>query len=110
MHLISQEVIYQHFGKDDPETIREIVELIQITHLKGLKELEKFFVNREFSTVKKRCHQAKPSMNYLGAYPVTKTLEIIENEVESSGSLIQELQLQLQILESELAEFLSKLP
>jgi HPt (histidine-containing phosphotransfer) domain-containing protein len=110
MQLISQEVIYQHFGKDDPETIREIIELIQSTHLIDLKELKNFFQNGEFSTIKKRCHKAKPSMSYLGASTVTKTLEEIENQVENSDSLIHELQNQLAILESELAEFLSKLP
>jgi conjugal transfer/entry exclusion protein len=49
-------------------------------------------------------------MSYLGASTVTKTLEEIENQVENSDSLIHELQNQLGILESELAEFLSKLP
>jgi len=109
MQLINQDVIYQHFGKDDPEGIREILELIQGTHLLDLKALTKIYQNGDFSTIKKRCHQAKPSMNYLGAYEVTKTLEEIETQDENSGALIQKLHTQMVILELELAEFLSKL-
>ncbi len=110
MQLISQEVIYQHFGEDDPEIILEIIELIQNTHLVDLKELNQLFNHRDFSTIKKRCHKAKPSMNYLGAFLIAKTLDEIETQGENSGSLIQELQVQLVILELELIEFLSKLP
>lgn len=109
MHLISEEVIYRQFGSDDPEAIREIIQLIQTTHVKELKELGNLYSLGDWGTIKKKCHKAKPSMDYLGAFTITRTLEQIEFHPENSESVNLQLQNQLIILESELTDFLLKL-
>ena len=107
--LISEKAIYQYFGDDDPDMIREMIEIILNTNIKDLKDLESFYAVEDFATIKKRCHKAKPSMSYVGALKVRKTLEEIEDKLESSHSLNSVLQSQLGILETELNDFLSKL-
>lgn len=107
--LISEKAIYQYFGDDDPDMIREMIEIILNTNIKDLKELESFYGLGDFVTVKKRCHKAKPSMSYVGAVKVRKTLEEIESKLEISHPLNAILQKQLDILEAELNDFLSKL-
>ena len=105
--LISEQSIYQYFGDDDPEMIREMIQIILDTNIKDLKELGEFYNSGDFVTIKKRCHKAKPSMSYIGALKTRKTLEDIEGNLESSKSLNQSLQDQLSIIESELNKFLS---
>jgi HPt (histidine-containing phosphotransfer) domain-containing protein len=107
--LISEKSIYQYFGDDDPDMIREMIEIILTTNIKDLKELESFYGIQDFATIKKRCHKAKPSMSYIGALSVRKTLEQMEEQLETSHALNSVLQNQLGILENELTNFLSKL-
>ena len=52
--LISEKAIYQYFGDDDPDMIREMIEIILNTNIKDLKELESFYGVGDFATVKKR--------------------------------------------------------
>lgn len=105
--LISEQSIYQYFGEDDPEMIREMIQIILETNIKDLKELNTFYDSGDFVSIKKRCHKAKPSMSYIGALKTRKILEEIEENLESSKGLNQSLQDQLGIIESELNRFLS---
>lgn len=107
--LIIEELIYRQFGEDDPEMIREIIELIINTNINDLKELDFFYGLKDFQTIMRRCHKAKPSMSYVGALAVKKTLDQIEADVENSHELNILLQLQLKTLEAELNNFLLKL-
>jgi len=107
--LIIEELIYKQFGEDEPEMIREIIQLILSTNIKDLKELNFFYGIGDFHTIKHRCHKSKPSMSYVGALAVKKTLDQIEADVENSHQLNTLLQHQLIILEEELNNFLSKL-
>ncbi len=105
--IISEQSIYQYFGADDPEMIREMIQIILNTNIKDLKELGSLYQSRDFASIKKRCHKAKPSMSYIGAIKTRKTLEEIEANLETSAPLNESLQAQLLIIESELAEFVS---
>jgi HPt (histidine-containing phosphotransfer) domain-containing protein len=105
--LISEQSIYQYFGEDDPEMIREMIQIILDTNIKDLKDLDTLYDLGDFASIKKRCHKAKPSMSYIGALKTRKTLEEIEANLEESLSLNQSLQDQLKIIESELNVFLS---
>jgi HPt (histidine-containing phosphotransfer) domain-containing protein len=107
--LISEKAIYQYFGDDDPEMVTEMITIILNTNLKDLKDMEGLYQQGDFATIKKRCHKAKPSMSYIGALTVRKTLEQIEENLENSHSLHLTLQSQLNIVETELTDFLSKL-
>ena len=107
--LISEQAIYQYFGEDDPEMIREMIQIILDTNIVDLKELEKFYQKGDFATIKKRCHKAKPSMSYIGALETRKILEAIEKDLEGSRTLNEKLQNQLQQIENELNTFLSKI-
>jgi HPt (histidine-containing phosphotransfer) domain-containing protein len=107
--LISEQSIYQYFGDDDPEMIRDMIKIILDTNIKDLKELGTLYDSRDFSAIKKRCHKSKPSMSYIGALKTRKTLEEIESNLEESQPLNQSLQDQLAIIESELNTFLSKI-
>ncbi|UZD23365.1 Hpt domain-containing protein [Algoriphagus halophytocola] len=107
--LISEQAIYQYFGEDDPEMIREMIQIILDTNIVDLKELDGFYQEEDFASIKKRCHKAKPSMSYIGALQTRKLLEAIENDLRNSQALNEELQSQLQLIESELAAFLAKI-
>jgi HPt (histidine-containing phosphotransfer) domain-containing protein len=107
--LISEKAIYQYFGDDDPEMVTEMITIILNTNLKDLKDMEGLYLQGDFATIKKRCHKAKPSMSYIGALTVRKTLEQIEENLENSHALHLTLRDQLNIVESELIRFLSKL-
>ncbi|MFL0684913.1 MAG: Hpt domain-containing protein [Algoriphagus aquaeductus] len=107
--LISEQSIYQYFGDDDPAMIREMIQIILDTNIKDLKELDLFYDAGDYVSIKKRCHKAKPSMSYIGAIKTRKTLEEIEINLESSKALNDQLQDQLQTIESELKTFLSGL-
>ncbi|GMQ28552.1 Hpt domain-containing protein [Algoriphagus confluentis] len=107
--LISEQAIYQYFGDDDPEMIREMIQIILDTNIKELKELHIFYSTGDLDTIKKRCHKAKPSMSYIGALKTRKTLEQIEAELQNSKELNDSLQEQLSIIESELSSFLQRL-
>ncbi len=105
--LISEQSIYQYFGDDDPEMIREMIQIILDTNIKDLKELSGLYQAGDFATIKKRCHKAKPSMSYIGAIKTRKTLEEIEMNLENSATINDSLQDQLNIIEAELDRFLS---
>ena len=107
--LISEQSIYQYFGDDDPEMIREMIQIILDTNIKELKELDTFYASGDLDTVKKRCHKAKPSMSYIGALKTRKTLEQIEAELANSQKINDSLQGQLLVIESELISFLKGL-
>lgn len=106
-HLISEQSIYQYFGDDDPDMIREMIQIILDTNIKDLKELNSFYESGDFTSIKKRCHKAKPSMSYIGAIKTRKTLEEIESDLENSAPLNVSLQDQLRLIESELNKFIS---
>ncbi|MGM0946149.1 MAG: Hpt domain-containing protein [Bacteroidota bacterium] len=107
--IISEQAIYQYFGDDDPEMIREMIQIILDTNIHDLKELKDFYAQNDFKTIKKRCHKAKPSMSYIGALKTRKILEEIEANLENSAELNEDLQKDIKIIESELAQFLGAL-
>lgn len=105
--LISEQSIYQYFGDDDPDMIREMIQIILDTNIRDLKELNSFYQDGDFATIKRRCHKAKPSMSYIGAIKTRKTLEEIEANLENSAKLNDSLQEQIRLIETELTEFVS---
>lgn len=105
--LISEQSIYQYFGDDDPDMIREMIQIILDTNIRDLKELDSFYQDGDFATIKRRCHKAKPSMSYIGAIKTRKTLEEIEANLENSAKLNDSLQEQIRLIETELTEFVS---
>ncbi len=105
--LISEQSIYQYFGDDDPEMIREMIQIILDTNIKDLKELSSLYRTGDFASIKKRCHKAKPSMSYIGAIKTRKTLEEIEANLENSAPFNESLQAQIRIIETELLEFVA---
>ncbi len=105
--IISEQSIYQYFGGDDPDMLREMIQIILDTNIKDLKELSSFYRDEDYITIKKRCHKAKPSMSYIGAIKTRKTLEEIEANLENSTTLNVSLQEQLRLIETELKTFVS---
>lgn len=107
--IISEQSIYQYFGDDDPDMIREMIQIILDTNIKDLKELGAFYQDGDYATIKKRCHKAKPSMSYIGAIKTRKTLEEIESNLENSAELNESLQEQIKLIEIELNSFVSQI-
>ncbi len=107
--FISEQSIYQFFGEDEPELIREMVQIILETNIKDLKELDMFYKQDDFVTIKKRCHKAKPTMVYIGAQKTRKILEEIENDRNNYQDLNKTLQAHLIGIETELNQFLETL-
>lgn len=107
--MISPQVIYQFFGDDDNEMLKDMIEIILETNLKDLKELETAYEEKDFLTIKKRCHKAKPSMSYIGAVETRRLLEEIEQDMERSYNKYLELLKHIRIIEKELQEFLQNL-
>lgn len=107
--FISEQSIFQYFGEDEPEMIREMVEIIIATNIKDLKELDVFHSKGDLLTVKKRCHKAKPSMSYIGAQKTRKLLEEIESRPDDYTALNEGLQTHLTNIETELNQFLKTL-
>jgi hypothetical protein len=105
--IISEQSIYQYFGKDDPKMICEMIQIILDTNIKDLKELGLFYEEEDYATIKNRCHKAKPSMSYIGAIKTRKTLEEIEANLENSASLNESLQEQIRLIETELSTFVA---
>ncbi len=107
--LINSQTIFQYFGDDDKDMIKEMIQIILETNLSDLKELDSFYDQNDFVTVKKRCHKAKPSMSYVGAIDTRKLLEEIEADLENSRERYDLLKSQITIIEKELSDFLEKL-
>ena len=107
--LINESTIYQYFGDDDLDMVRSMISIILETNIHDLKELNSFYQDKDFETIKKRCHKAKPSMSYIGALSSKKLLEEIEADLENSASLNEKLQENLSIIENELKDFLAKI-
>ncbi|WP_057936534.1 Hpt domain-containing protein [Algoriphagus resistens] len=106
---ISEQSIYQYFGEDEPEMVREMVQIILETNIKDLKELDTFYKQGDFGTIKNRCHKAKPTMVYIGAKKARKILEELENNRLDFPELNASLQAQLTEIETELNQFLETL-
>ena len=107
--LISEQSIYQYFGDDDPDMIRDMIQIILETNVHDLKELGDFYETKEFEIIKKRCHKAKPSMSYIGAIKTRKLLEEIEADIPNSLPLNAKLQNHLLTIEDELKKFVKTL-
>ncbi|MCS5489608.1 Hpt domain-containing protein [Algoriphagus limi] len=103
---ISESSIYQYFGEDDPDMIREMIQIILDTNIHDLEELPHFYHEKDFLTIKKRCHKAKPSMSYIGAVKTRKLLEEIEENLEASQDINEMLQSHLAGIKRELGDFL----
>ncbi|MFN3801968.1 Hpt domain-containing protein [Belliella pelovolcani] len=107
--IVNPQTIFQYFGDDDKEMIKEMILIILETNLHDLKELDQFYAQNDYATVKKRCHKAKPSMSYVGALEARKLLEAIEADLENSRSKYDLLKTQIITIEQELKDFLEKL-
>ena len=105
---ISEQSIHQYFGDDEPEMITEMIHLILDTNIKDLKELDSFYQQGDLTTIKKRCHKAKPTMVYIGATQTKIVLEEIEKNPGNYHELNNHLQAQLSLIETELNQFLEK--
>lgn len=107
--LINAQTIFQYFGDDDKEMIREMIQIILDTNLHDLKQLDVHYDEKDFVTIKKKCHKAKPSMSYIGAVDTRKMLEAIEADLENSYSIYISLKQNIEVIEKELNDFLVKL-
>ena len=107
--FISEQSIFQYFGDDEPEMIKEMLEIILATNIKDLKELDEFHSKGDLSTVKKRCHKAKPTMSYIGAQKTRKLLEEMESRPDDYATLNKGLQSHLTNIETEINQFLESL-
>lgn len=104
--IISEQSIYQYFGDDDPDMTKEMIQIILDTNIKDLKELNEFYKKKDFDTIKRRCHKAKPTMSYIGALKTRKLLEEIDANLENSSEINSSLQKHLDLIVGELNEFL----
>jgi HPt (histidine-containing phosphotransfer) domain-containing protein len=107
--LISPQTIIQYFGDDDNEMLKEMIQIILDTNLTDLKHLDDYYEAKDFASIKKKCHKAKPSMSYVGAIDSRKLLEKIESDLENSYKTYQKLLEHIKIIEVELNDFLKTL-
>lgn len=107
--LINPQTIFQFFGDEDEDMLREMIQIILDTNFQDLKHLDQYYESGDLVMVKKKCHKAKPSMSYVGAMKTRKLLEEIERDLENSYPKYQELLKDLDILDSELRHFLEDL-
>jgi hypothetical protein len=107
--LISPQIIFQYFGEDDQEMLREMIQIIMETNLTDLKHLQNFYSESDYEMIKKKCHKAKPSMSYVGALQTRKVLEEIEEDLENSEEKYKILLNQISIIDAELEQFLKEL-
>jgi len=105
--LIDENIIIQFFGDDDPEMLKEMVQIIIDINIQELKGLDHFYKISDYQTIKKRCHKSKPSMSYIGAELTKKIIEDIESNLENSQQLNETLQSHLVIIEDELVRFMN---
>ncbi|MCH7400352.1 Hpt domain-containing protein [Belliella kenyensis] len=107
--IVVPQTIFQFFGEDDVEMIKEMVQIIIDTNIQDLKKLDEFYNDENYDLIKRKCHKAKPSMSYIGAIQTRKLLESIEEDLENSQSTYELLKSDLEIIEKELKEFLNTL-
>lgn len=107
--FINPQTIFQYFGDDDKEMIREMIQIILDTNLYDLKQLDVHYEEKDYLTVKKKCHKVKPSMSYIGAIDSRKMLESIEADLENSYPIYMSLKRNIEMIEIELKDFLAKL-
>jgi HPt (histidine-containing phosphotransfer) domain-containing protein len=107
--LISPQTIFQYFGDDDQEMLREMIQIIIDTNLTDLKHLGPLYEACDFNMIRRKCHKAKPSMSYVGAIKTRKVLEEIESDLENSRPNYEILLEQIAIIDSELKQFLDEL-
>jgi HPt (histidine-containing phosphotransfer) domain-containing protein len=107
--LISPQTIFQYFGDDDQEMLREMIQIIIDTNLTDLKHLGPLYEAGDFNMIRRKCHKAKPSMSYVGAIKTRKVLEEIESDLENSRPNYEILLEQIAIIDSELKQFLDEL-
>ncbi|MCH7410900.1 Hpt domain-containing protein [Belliella sp. DSM 111904] len=108
-NIVVPQTIYQFFGDDDVEMIKEMVQIIIDTNVQDLKEMDQYYDSKEYDIIKRKCHKAKPSMSYIGAIKTRKLLESIEEELENSRPTYDLLKKDLEIIEFELKDFLAEL-
>lgn len=101
--------IYQYFGEDDLDLIREMIQIILTTNLTDLKDLPLLFTKSDFLSISKRCHKAKPTMSYIGALDTKNLLHEIEINPSSSENEIARLVAEIIQIEAELNLFLANL-
>ncbi|MCH7412174.1 Hpt domain-containing protein [Belliella sp. R4-6] len=106
---INPQSIFQYFGDDDKEMIREMIQIILKTNLHELKQMQDQYDVNDFGTIQKKCHKAKPCMSYIGALETKKILEVINEDSENSLEHYQQLRSNIEIIEKELNDFLEKL-
>ncbi|MCH6200803.1 Hpt domain-containing protein [Aquiflexum sp. LQ15W] len=107
--LISPQTIFQYFGDDDKEMLREMIQIILDSNLKDLKSMDVLYEAEDFALIKRRCHKAKPSLSYIGAIQTRKILESIEADLENSEEQFKNLLHDIEIIEKELKTFLDSL-
>jgi len=107
--LISPQTIFQYFGDDDKEMLREMIQIILDSNLKDLKSMDVLYEAEDYALIKRRCHKAKPSLSYIGAIQTRKILESIEADLENSKNQFQNLLHDIEIIEKELKTFLDSL-
>ncbi|WP_143961402.1 Hpt domain-containing protein [Litoribacter populi] len=106
--IIHKGTIFHYFGEDD-EMAQQMVEVILSTNLKDLMELPKLYDEKDWSTIKVRCHKGKSTMSYIGALQVRKMLEEIESDPEKIYPQHREqLTNTLQTVDDELHFFLNE--
>lgn len=108
-HFISEQSIYQYFGEDDLEMIKEMVQIILCTNIRDLKQLDNFKQQDDYTSIQKCCHKAKPTMSYIGALKTKKILEEIEHNHVNFQELNNRLQSHLIEIETELNQFVKAL-
>ncbi len=105
---IHTESIYQYFGKENPELVKELVTLIIEVNLEELRSLPDFYQQKDYATIKKRVHKSKPSLGYIGATKTLPLIRSIEAEPENSLENIQNLLEHIEHISSELKSFLAR--
>jgi len=106
---IDEETIYNYLGKDNPELIEELLELVISVNLVELEELSELYQKKDYSTIKKRVHKSKPSLSYIGASKTLELVDQIESELETSAPINSELQKHIKSIKLELTTFLAEL-
>ncbi|MHA7128588.1 Hpt domain-containing protein [Algoriphagus namhaensis] len=106
---IDEDTIYNYLGRDNPDLIRELLGLILSVNLRELEELQELYPKEDYSTIKKRVHKSKPSLSYVGASKALELVHQIEEDLENSAPLNEELQAQVKRIRVDIQLFLDNL-